>query len=236
MCPLPTDTDGLFGTDFLEKTGADINFDIGKLSLGGINQAPYGCDNISTKHGALTVFPSDTQEKEKPLQTCKEEPKASRLRLDSHALNKTTRYSKSWLVKTAQDVTIAPRFRHVVTAKLDLGKRKEIPSLVCVEPAAIPIQGILSARALTRVGTRERDSTQLTSPPKQANTDASASNVYVMLANFSQEELTLPKATVLGLAEEVSETLVDQINSESPTKPQGKTRNEALYKNCLEAN
>ena len=121
----------------------------------------------------------------------------------------------------------------MVTAKLDLGKGKEISSLVCVEPATIPIQGIFSARALTRVGTGERDSTQLTSPPKQANTDAPASNVYVMLANFSQEELTLPKATVLGLAEEVSETLVDQINAEPPTRHQGKTRKEALYKKLL---
>jgi hypothetical protein len=124
----------------------------------------------------------------------------------------------------------------VVTAKLDLGKGKEIPSLVCVEPAAVPIQGIISVRALTKVGTRERDSTQLTSPPKQANTDASAINVYVMLANFSHEELTLPKATVLGLAEEVSESLVDQINTESPTRPQGKLGTKPCIKNCQEAN
>jgi len=193
------------------------------------------CYNTSTKHAALTVFPSDTPENDKPLQTCKEEPKVSTPRLESHALNETTRYSKSWLVKTAQDVTIAPRCRHVVTAKLDLEKGKEFPSLVCIEPATIPIQGVFSARALTRVGTKERDSTQLTSPPKQANTDASASNVYVMLANFSQEELTLPKDTVLGLAEEVSETLIDQINiekpqvTESPNSPQRKARNEAFY-------
>jgi len=127
----------------------------------------------------------------------------------------------------------------VVTAKLDLGKGKESPSLVCVEPAAIPIQGILSARALTKVGTRERDSTQLTSPPEQANVDASANNVYVMLANFSQEKMPLPKATVLGLAEEVSEALIDQINIEkpqgtgSPNSPQKRARNKALYDKLL---
>jgi len=114
-----------------------------------------------------------------------------------------------------------------------LEKGEEIPSLVCIEPATIPIQGVLSAPALTRVGTRERDPAQLTSPPEQANLDASASNVYVMLANFSQEELTLHKATVLGLAEEVSETLIEQINTESPTRPQRKARNEALYKKLL---
>jgi hypothetical protein len=33
-----------------------------------------------------------------------------------------------------------------------------------------------------------------------------------MLANFSSEELTIPKATILGVAEEVSESLVDKIN------------------------
>jgi len=118
----------------------------------------------------------------------------------------------------------------VVTAKLDVKKGEEIPSLVCIEPATIHVQGVFSARALTRVATREREPAQLTSPPEQANTDASASNVYVMLANFSQEELILPKATVLGLAEEVSETLIDQINTESSTRSQGKAKNEALYK------
>jgi hypothetical protein len=104
------------------------------------------CDNRTTKHTALTVFPSDTPEDDKPLQTCKEEPKGSRPRLDSHALDETTQYSKAWFVKTAQDVTMAPRCRHVVTPKLNLGKGKEIPSLVCIKPAAIPIQGVLSTR------------------------------------------------------------------------------------------
>ena len=235
VCPLPTDKDGLFGTDFLEKVGAGINFDLRELSLVGINKAPYACNNRSTKHAVLTVFPNDTTEKVKPLRTRREEPKARRPRLDSHASNETTRHSRSWLVKTAQEVTIAPRCRHVVTSKLDLGKGKESPSLVCVDPAAIPIQGIRSARALKKVGTRERDSTRLTSPPEQANVDASANSVDVMLANFSQEELTLPKATVLGLAEEVPETLIGQISNEkpqgagSPNSPQKGARNKALY-------
>jgi len=127
----------------------------------------------------------------------------------------------------------------VVTTKLDLGKGKESPSLACVETAAIPIQGILSAHALTKVGTRERDSTQLTSPPEQANVNASANNVYVMLANFSPEKLTLHKATVLGLTEEVSEALTNRINIEkpqrtgSPNNPQKGARNKALYDKLL---
>jgi hypothetical protein len=56
-----------------------------------------------------------------------------------------------------------------------------------------------------------------------------------MLANFSQEELTLPKATVFGLAEKVSEDLIDHIyfgnprGTESLIVPQWETRNKALY-------
>jgi len=42
-----------------------------------------------------------------------------------------------------------------------------------------------------------------------------------MLANFCHEELTVPKATVLGVAE-VSETLVDNISEE-------KTGNTVFY-------
>jgi hypothetical protein len=104
----------------------------------------------------------------------------------------------------------------VVTAKLELKNDRNIPSLVCIEPATIPTQGILSVHALARVGLPELDSTQLTSPLEPKKTDASANNVYVMLSNFSQVKLNLPKATFLGLAEQVSETLVDQINFGRP--------------------
>jgi hypothetical protein len=58
-----------------------------------------------------------------------------------------------------------------------------------------------------------------------------------MLANFSHETLTLPKSTVLGVAEEVSEELVDRINKpeqtslEPPTRARRKRKNEALYNN-----
>ena len=60
-----------------------------------------------------------------------------------------------------------------------------------------------------------------------------------MLANFSDEELTVPKATILGVADEISESLVDKINSRSesnltePSKPPLKRKNEVLYNKLL---
>jgi hypothetical protein len=60
-----------------------------------------------------------------------------------------------------------------------------------------------------------------------------------MLANFSGE-LTAPKATILGVAEEISEDLVDKINAKTgpdtdrPTKPPRKRKNELLYNRLLQ--
>jgi len=60
-----------------------------------------------------------------------------------------------------------------------------------------------------------------------------------MIANFSREELTIPKATVLGVAEEITEELVDQTNAEDTPKSdlvndrQRKRRSKLLYRKLL---
>jgi len=61
-----------------------------------------------------------------------------------------------------------------------------------------------------------------------------------MVANFSDEAQTIPKATVLGIAEGISESNVDKINARSetkftePAKPSQKRRNETLYNKLLQ--
>jgi len=60
-----------------------------------------------------------------------------------------------------------------------------------------------------------------------------------MVANFSNEELTIPKATVLGIAE-VTEEIVDRINVLENSEPQSlgnrekENKNKTLYKKLLE--
>jgi hypothetical protein len=55
-----------------------------------------------------------------------------------------------------------------------------------------------------------------------------------MVASFSKEELTIPKATVLGVAEEITEELVNEINADDKPKSdlvndrQRKKRNESF--------
>lgn len=64
-------------------------------------------------------------------------------------------------------------------------------------------------------------------------------SAYVLLANFSNETLTISKATVLGAAEVVSESLIYRINANGesntnmPTTPTRKKKNEALYNKLL---
>jgi hypothetical protein len=63
-----------------------------------------------------------------------------------------------------------------------------------------------------------------------------------MLANFSNKPLVVPKATVFGIAEEISEPLVDSINAgcksdaDSPTKPRRRKKSEVLYNKLLKVN
>jgi hypothetical protein len=60
-----------------------------------------------------------------------------------------------------------------------------------------------------------------------------------MVDNVSDESLTIQKKTVLGIAEQIAEPLINIINPESksntnsPAKPRRKRKNEALYQKLL---
>ena len=106
---------------------------------------------------------------------------------------------------------------------------------MCVKPAPIPIE-VLPARALTRVGSGVSKSLPATSQADRA--ESRSLNTHVLLANFSNESLTVHKATILGI-EEVSVALIDKMNSGSgprpkvPTKPPRQKKNDALYQTLL---
>jgi hypothetical protein len=56
-----------------------------------------------------------------------------------------------WLVRATENITVAPMCRLIVMGKLEAGRGQKLPPLVCFEPAQVPIEGILSARGLSRV-------------------------------------------------------------------------------------
>ena len=61
-----------------------------------------------------------------------------------------------------------------------------------------------------------------------------------MVANFSDKPLIIPKPTVIGIAEQVSEALVklvksgEQSGAKPPTAPSHKKGNETLYSKLLQ--
>ena len=96
----------------------------------------------------------------------------------------------------------------MVIGKLELEQDQEPPPLVCIEPAHIPIEGVPLARALTRVEYSPNKTSLMTSRADQKAVRSSNTSAYVMLANFSDQTLTVPKSTVFGIAEESSEPLI----------------------------
>jgi hypothetical protein len=113
---------------------------------------------------------------------------------------KYARDEKEWLVRTTEEIRLVPRAKQLIVGRIELPKRRCKPDLVCIEPALILLEGVLAARTLSQ------------SSQEISETDTPKKYVHVMVANFRQEELVLPKATVLGVAEEVTAGLVAAIN------------------------
>ena len=51
VCPLPTEAAGLICTDFLEKTGAEINFECGRMALAAMGKSLFR--KVTRKESAL---------------------------------------------------------------------------------------------------------------------------------------------------------------------------------------
>ena len=118
-------------------------------------------------------------------------------------------HSQVWLVKATENIVLASRCRQVAVARLETEKEQNLPPVVYVEPTQIPTEVIFPARTHSRVNPSTRQASQQTSQCDDTVT-RSANSEYVMLANFSEETLTVPKHKVLGIAQQVSEALIDK--------------------------
>jgi hypothetical protein len=58
--------------------------------------------------------------------------------------------SDAWIDKTTKTLHIGPRTKQLILARQELSKLKDTPQVVCVEPAHLPVEGVLVARALSR--------------------------------------------------------------------------------------
>jgi hypothetical protein len=121
VCPLPTEVDGLLGTDFLDRTGAEMNFACGKLSLAGNCKTSPACNGMSADRAALTLFPEHQMGRKRQV-AHPAEPHLDKQPLGNPFSTQTTQWSRSWLLRATENITLAPRCRQVVTARIESGK------------------------------------------------------------------------------------------------------------------
>jgi hypothetical protein len=240
VCSLSTDAAGLIGTEFLLQQGIVMDLQCNKLSFVDVESTSRARNDTPTGCTALAVF-TEGKEGHSPQPSPRKARRKDEQFPAGPAHEGGSVRDRMWLVRAKENITIAPRCQQVVLAKLDYKKERETPSLVCIEPAQVPIEGVFPARALTRVGSNDLESPHATQRADRVETRHSNGRVHVLLANFTKETLTIPKATVLGISEEVSEQLVDEINPgnktdlQAPPKPPRQKKKEVLYDKLLQS-
>jgi len=228
VCSLSTDADAIVGTDFLRVMNAKLNLSEEKLWLQkgvSVKHDPFGRRQRESRgtaaRAALTIF-SATDSHVKPnscLISYREKIEEQSDQKGANNPEMKILESEPWLVRTTETIRISPRVKQMVVGRLELSKRQQSPPLVCVEAAQLPFESVLAARGLSRVlPTPSRtDETRVTSRRAcviQLTDRCLRDRVHVILANVGQEEIVLPKATVIGVAEEISPSVVANINDD----------------------
>ena len=222
-----TDATGQLGTDFMEKTGALIYFERCKMSPTSTNCPeciafhPYSIPHSQCWLRVKRDIAHSPVNRRRGAQRAA----LSRPHPETIAL-----HSKTFLVKATKNITITPRCRQIVFGLLESEKQQILRTLVCVEPAQTQIEGDFSALRF-QDSSRAHTNLHVTSPDGQTLTRAPCRSAILMLANFIDELVTVPNATILGVAENPPEPPVDKINVKSkkdinpPTKPRRKRKN-----------
>ena len=183
-----------------------MDLECNKVSLTDIGKVPRAKGTTLNKGTALTVF-MEGKEGHSPQPTREEAWCMDKQVPADSPLERTSNPVRAWLVKDKYNIAMAPRSQQVVIGILELEQQQDPPPLACIDPAHVPIEGVLPARALTsRVQPNKTSLT--TSRADQKAVKSRNTSGYVMLANFSDQTLTVPKSTVLGIAEEASEPLI----------------------------
>jgi len=183
VCSLPTDAEGLLGMDFLKESGAIVDLERNKVS-----QTLGKCPERMARRSIQALLsrslwrveghsPQPTRQQARCMD--KQVP------ADSHH-ERTSNPVRAWLVKAKDNITMAPRSQQVVTGKLENEQEQEPPPLVCIEPSHIPIEGVLPARALTRVECSPSKTSLMTSRADQKAARSPNTSAYVKLTSATK--------------------------------------------------
>jgi len=122
---------------------------------------PRVCSILVKIYAALTVFPEGKVGRN-PQHTKQEARQMDEQLQDSPCSEAPLSLEKFWFVKAVENVTVPPRCQQIILGRLDSDEKENPPHLVCIEPAKIPIEGILHARRLSRVKTKANDPPSVT--------------------------------------------------------------------------
>ena len=219
VCPLPTKAAGLLGTDHLDRLGAIVDIECDELSLTGVDKILRVCNIPVKRHAALTVFPEGKAGRNP--QPTKQEARRMDEQLPASTCSEATPSTENvWLVKAVENVTVPPRCQQIIVGRLDSDEKQNPPPLVCIEPAKIPIEGILPYRELSRVKTKANE------PPRVTSSHSS---------NMARKR----NSQAIVMVEEITEELVARFNTRDYTisdplsYKERKKRNESLYRKLL---
>ena len=144
------------------------------------------CSIPVKRHAVLTVFPEGKAGRNP--QPTKQEARRMNEQLPASPCSETTpSHEKVWFVKAVENFTVPPRCEEIIVGRLGSDKKQNHLPLVCMEPAKIPIEGIVPARRLSRVQTKANDPPRVTSSYSGDTTRTRNSQAMVMVANVSNE-------------------------------------------------
>ena len=112
VCPLPTEAAGPIGTYLLDRTGAEINIECGRMVLAETGYAPVVNSVLQGKPAALVVF-SEVEVGGSPRSTVQEKLYLHEKRSEAFCFETTTDCSGSRLVRATENITVAPRCRQM---------------------------------------------------------------------------------------------------------------------------
>ena len=120
--------------------------------------------------------------------------------------------------RAIQNITVAPRCRQVATGRLmaEKGEKSPVISVCRTRPYTDTEGSIHPCTHTSRNGHTATFRCDVT--VRWRKKGAAADRALVLVANFSDEPLTIPKSTVLGVAESVSETWANLVNSDRQLK------------------
>jgi hypothetical protein len=227
VCKLATEADAILGTDFLNLVNAMLDMEVKKMWLlrgrSGNHEPLWGRSGKGrgvANRATLTVLTHTDERvrKRAGLIGCKPRKHQSPVAEKQFSLKLEADESEAWLIKAKETVKIPPWVKQMVVGRVDFRKLRQRPELVCTEPAQLPFEGVVAARGVSPVLPEPSCSAGVTSrrvDTGQLRGSGARQYFNVMLVNFSQEEITIPKATVLGVAEEISPNLVAAVDEKT---------------------